>query len=409
MNDLRTIEASQTLLINQQSKKLIAEKKTIYKFGFGESPFMPPDFVLESFRKNVHRKDYGHVQGDLPLRKAVSKFYKEANGINISEENVFVAPGSKILIFSVLASFTKADVFIPKPSWVSYAPQAKLAGHNLIPVETSYDLKWRVTPEAVEQSLKKKKHQSSILIINYPGNPDGLSYSENEIRALSAVATENDILVISDEIYALLHHSDSHCSFTNYHNKTVTTTGLSKWCGAGGWRLGVALLSDELGEEFKEAMIGVASETYSCAPTPVQMAALEAFGSYDRVKPYLNSQINILKQLGAYCHSKLSETKIKIHLPQGAFYMLPDFSDHREKLASKNISTSGLLCKKLLEDTGVVLLPGSAFGLEPNYLAARLAYVDFDDPLKKTDFNLHRDCTRVVEGIEKMCNWITAL
>ena len=90
MKDLRTIEASQTLLLNQQSKKLIAERKTIYKFGFGESPFMPPDFVLEAFRKNVHRKDYTHVQGELSLRKAISTFYKDANGINSREENILL-------------------------------------------------------------------------------------------------------------------------------------------------------------------------------------------------------------------------------------------------------------------------------------------------------------------------------
>lgn len=409
MKDLRTIEASQTLLINQQSKKLIAQNKNIYRFGFGESPFMPPDFIAEAFRSAIHRKDYTHVQGELPLRNAISGFHKDANGIDVSAENIFVAPGSKILIFSVLASFTKADVLIPKPSWVSYAPQAKLAGHHLIPIETGYDQRWRVKPDAVRKAATQKKHETTILILNYPGNPDGLSYTKVEIENLAKAVHDLDALVISDEIYALLNHNNSHYSFANAYQKTVTTTGLSKWCGAGGWRLGAALLSDGLGEKFKESMIGVASETYSCAPTPVQMAALAAYQSYAQIQPYLSAQINVLRQIGGFCYEKLSNTKIKLHAPEGAFYLLPDFSEYLNKLKAKNMHTSAAMCSQLLEDTGVVLLPGSAFGLDPGYLAARLAYVDFKDPLSTEDFNLSRDCPRIVEGIEKICTWVDQL
>ena len=410
MSQYRTIEESQTLLINNQSKALEGENKKIYKFGFGQSPFLPPAEVMQQLKDNVHHKEYSSVQGDPELRKLVAEFHHHVNGINITADNVLIAPGSKVLIFTILSSFKKADVLIPAPAWVSYAPQTQLAGHNSIAVETNFKNRWRVTPESIEKAVAQKKHQATIMILNFPGNPDGLTYTQQELTLIAEKAREFDVLVIADEIYGLLTHSQEHHSLAKFYpEKTITTTGLSKWCGAGGWRLGVALLYDSIEEDFKKALLGIASETYSCAPTPIQIAARSAYRNIKSSLEYVSKQNLILKEIGNYCYSELTKANLKLHIPEGGFYLFPDFSNYSDKLTQNGIHTSSELCERILEDTGVVLLPGSAFGLDKSYMAARLSYVDFEDPLQKDDFELHRDCPRVVEGIRNLTNWLHKL
>ena len=129
MSIFRKIKESQTLLINNQSKNLESQDKKVFKFGFGQSPFLPSEIVMEELRLNVHHKEYSSVQGDSALRQIISDFHRQMNGLKISKDNIMIAPGSKILIYSILLSYKEADVFIPAPSWVSYAPQAELAGH----------------------------------------------------------------------------------------------------------------------------------------------------------------------------------------------------------------------------------------------------------------------------------------
>ena len=215
------------------------------------------------------------------------------------------------------------------------------------------------------------------------------------------------MLVISDEIYGLLNHNKSHLSFSNYYpERTITTTGLSKWCGAGGWRFGAAFLYRNIEPQLKQALLGIASETYSCAPTPVQIAARTAYRDYNETTSYLDYQINILKQIGNYCSKTLNSSKIKVHPPEGGFYIFPDFSYYKERLNKRGILTSNQLCERLLERTGVVLLPATAFGFNDDYLAARLAYVDFIEPKDGKIFNLDTDCPNVIDGIEKICNYI---
>ncbi len=406
----RQIEESQTLLINTQLNDLKLQNTKIINFGLGQSPFLPPKFVLDALKNSVSHKEYTSVQGDLELRRNISKFHEAHNGLKVLPDNILTAPGSKILIFNILMSFTKADVFIATPSWVSYAPQVKLAGHNIIKLNTSFEEKWRISPSTIRDAVKNKKNKASIMIINYPGNPDGLTYTENELKELAKTAKELNFLVISDEIYGLLDHNQKHKSFANYYpEKTITITGLSKWCGAGGWRFGAAFLYDNIDPELKQALIGIGSETYSCGPAPVQMAAKVAYQSYDKSLPYLRMQTNILKQIGNYCAQKLNAHKIYVHAPEGGFYLFPDFSAHNKKLHNKGIKTSNELCQQLLKDTGVALLPASAFGFDKDYLAARLAYVDFQEHNDNTTFDMKVNCPNIVEGIDKICNWISNL
>lgn len=418
---LRAVEKSQTLLLNEQSRNLEQGGKKVYKFGFGQSPFLPPKPVIEALKANAHRKDYSPVAGIPELRKAVADFHHNFDGIDAKPENILIAPGSKIVIYAVLVSFTEADVLVCAPAWVSYVPQARLLGHNVIMLPTTFEGRWRLTPDMLARALEGRsdKKRPSVLILNYPGNPDGLSYMSSELRAIAEVARKHNTLIISDEIYGLLNHNGQHVSLAkHYPEGTIITGGLSKWCGAGGWRLGTALVPAKLGEDFKETLLGVASETYSCSALPIQLAACEAYKMTNETKSFVENQRRILSALGNECATRLQQANIRVHNPEGGFYLFVDFTARAETFAEYGITTSQGLCEALLKETGVALLPGAAFGMSPEQLCARLAYVDFDgasvlDVVEKTHADTALDvkfmnsaCAHMMEGIDALCGWI---
>ncbi len=418
---LRAVDKSQTLLLNEQSRNLESQGKEVYKFGFGQSPFLPPQTVIDELKNNAHCKAYSSVQGLLELRQAVATFHREMEGLDYKADNILVAPGSKILIYAVMAAFKKADVLVPAPAWVSYVPQAHLNGHAVIPVQTTFNERWRVTPQVLEAALKTKANMDvpSILILNYPGNPDGLTYSKGELEDLTKVLRKYNVLVVSDEIYGLLDHTGDHYSLAHsYPEGTIITTGLSKWCGAGGWRLGLALLPEALSGDFKECLLGIASETYSCAALPVQMAAISAYQATPEVRGYIAHQRRILSMSGNEIWKRLNAGGIAVHAPQGGFYLFLDFNSCRESF--DNVATSPELCEKLLAETCVALLPGTAFGMAPNHLSARLAYVEFDGvAAMKESVRLGLDtplpqnfldnfCAKQMRGIDKICEFAGA-
>jgi len=407
----KAIERSQTLLINTQSKRLIDQGREVIKFGFGQSPFLPPPAVIKVLSESAHHKEYSSVQGDEKLRHLISSFHKSHNGLESKPDDILIAPGSKILLFNLLLAYQSLDVLLPAPSWVSYEPQVRLAGHNSIRIPTSYEKRWRIDAEDIKAALVQKRGKNTALILNYPGNPDGLTYSQSELEDIVSMARKNDILIISDEIYGLLDHHHTHRSIAHFYpEKTITTTGLSKWCGAGGWRLGVALLSPGISTEYKETLLALGSETYSCAPMPIQIAACKAYESYEKMIPYLSYQTDILSKISEYCTSSLNRIGIKTHTAQGGFYLFPTFTVYQDQLIKKGIDSSTKLAERLLEEIGVATLPAAAFGMNDGLLALRLAYVDFDEStINKSSFSVEKDCPKIVEGIQKIEHWIQKL
>ena len=380
-SDLTETKKSETLFVNENSIKQEKAGHKVYKFGFGQSPFLPPAYIIDELKKTAHRKEYMPVQGLLELRESAAKFHHDHDHFNITEKNVIVGPGSKMLIYCCLATLKRADVFLITPSWVSYEPQAQLAGHPITRLATSFSNRWRLTPDQLETACKERKDTSKpvVMIINYPGNPDGLTYSPEELEALTDVARKYNVLIISDEIYGLLHHEAHHVSIAHYYPEgTIVTTGLSKWCGAGGWRLGLAFLPESWESTFRESLLGIASETYSCVSSPVQLAGIKAYERTEDLDSYLDHQRRILSLIGNYVQQALTKAEVNVHPPDGGFYLNPDFSPLREQLEKRGIFNSDQLCEKLLEETGVTLLPGSAFGYPSSRLVTRLAYVDFD-------------------------------
>ncbi|MET4161893.1 aspartate aminotransferase [Marinobacterium sp. MBR-111] len=407
---LRPINHSETLLINERSGALEASRK-VFRFGFGQSPFPVPAEVSTRLSEHAAEKSYLPVQGLKPLREAVATFHREQDGVDWQAERVLIGPGSKLLIYAVMAAFTRAEVLLISPSWVSYEPQAHLAGHAVHRLQTTAESHWRLSAEQLEKfcAAREQPELPLILVLNYPGNPSGTTYGEAELQALAGVMRRYNILVISDEIYGMLNHTGQHRSLARYYPEgTLVTGGLSKWCGAGGWRLGVMHVPEALAGNLLPRLLGVASETWSCVSSPVQYAAIEAYTFGPDVQAYVAREREVLSLIGNAAAARLNEAGVATASPEGGFYLFPDFAAWRDQLARRGIHGSDQLCTALLEEAGVALLPGTAFGMPAQELVARLSYVNFDGDLAlQPDADLEQVAQPVLEGIGAINHWLT--
>lgn len=419
--NIRGLSQSPTLAINELSKKLKKSARTIYPMGLGQSPFPVPVPVVESLKNHADEKDYLPVKGLEILRKEVARFHRQKDDVDIRSKNILIGPGSKELMF-VLQLVYYGDIILPTPSWVSYAPQAKIIGRNIKYIHSNYESKWRINHEQLKEFLTAENDpfKPRLMVLNYPSNPDGGTYSPEELKKLARVAKKHKMIILSDEIYGPLHFKGTHVSIARYYPEgTIISSGLSKWCGAGGWRLGTFAFPNNF-EWLLDAMAVVASETYTSVSAPIQYAAVRAFRGGIQIERYLMHVRRILEHLGIRCVSILRSVGIRVHDPDGAFYLFPDFSPLADKLKERGIDNSKQLCERILEDTGVAMLPGQAFQCLPGMLTARLAFVNFDgayalsmsesiplsDPLPEDFADIH--CFSVIEAIQKIADWVSA-
>ncbi len=404
----RNTEPSSTLRINEISNKLLDEGKNVYKFGLGQSPFPVPEILIETLKKNAHQKDYLNVSGLLKLREVVAKYHSKKNLYNYSEDNVIIGPGSKELIFQC-QMVTEMPLLLPKPSWVSYEPQAKILKKDVNWIDTSKNTNWHLSANALRDYCKNNKYKNQLLILNSPNNPTGTN--NEELEELSNICKENNIIVISDEIYTELDFNGNYHSISHFYPEgTIISSGLSKWCGAGGWRLGTLIFPKEL-KIIYDSVRSLSSETFTSVSAPIQYAAVKAYT--EDHSEYLNNSRTILKKVADFVYDQLSEIGIECIRPQGGFYILCDFS----KIIKHNniINNATTLCEQVLKNTGFAMLPGKNFGVEDEKLITRMAFVDFDGnkalsfmkdntSIKDDDFN--ELFPKINEGILNLKNWL---
>ncbi|RKZ37154.1 MAG: aspartate aminotransferase [Gammaproteobacteria bacterium] len=415
--NVRGLNQSATLAINERSAELQAQGRHVYKLGLGQSPFPVPQPVVDALKSHAHEKDYLAVKGLRELRAAVAAYHRRTEGIEYGEEDVMVGPGSKELMF-VLQLVYYGDLVIPTPSWVSYAPQAHIIGRQIRWVPTQPENDWRLMPEELDRLCSGDPDRPRIVILNYPSNPTGDTYTTDELKALARIARQYRVVLLADEIYGPLHHRGQHVSIARYYPEgTIISGGLSKWCGAGGWRLGTFTFPRSL-HWLLDAVAVVASETYTSTSAPIQHAAVRAFEGGFEIEEYLWQSRRILRQLGRHLWRRLRQAGVQVTKPQGAFYLFPDFSLLSERLQQRGITTSTALCERLLEDTGVAILPGEVFGRPPEELSARLAYVNFDgartlvaaaqvpkDRILDRSY-LETNCGNTLAAVDAICNWL---
>lgn len=418
--NVRGARPSATVAINERSDALRREGRRVFKLGLGQSPFPVPEPVVERLRANAHQKDYLPVRGLPALREAVAAHHELEFGVSCSADEVLVGPGSKELMF-LLQLVYYGDLVIPTPTWVSYAPQARIIGRHVRFLPTSSRTGWRITPEQLERLCATDPGRPRVLILNYPSNPTGVTYTATELASLAEVARRYRLIVLSDEIYGKLQHDGAHRSIVPFYPEgTVYSGGLSKWCGAGGWRLGLFVFPPGLGW-LQDAMAAVASETFTSTSAPIQHAAVCAFEPQPEIDRYLDRSRQVLRALGRHCAARLEAAGIRTATPDGGFYLFPDFRLRAADLKARGIRTSRALCERLLEDTGVAILPGADFGRKGTELTARIAYVDFDGAralegvaalergtgAPDLDERFLREfCGPSVEAVDRICAWV---
>ena len=400
------LKPSATLAINEESNKLKKGGKKVYKFGFGQSPFPVPESIVSALKINADKHTYLPMQGLEDLRLAIANYLNKNNNNDFKREDIVIGPGTKELMFLTQIAF-QGEVLLPAPSWVSYLPQALIAKNKVHWIQTTSNSNWFPTAEQLENKIKSIKNKNLLLFINSPNNPSG-TVCKN-LQEIASVAKKNKLIILSDEIYSQLTFDDQYKSISNFYPEgTIVSSGLSKWCGAGGWRLGFFAIPKQL-EDLKNGLKILCSESFTSVSAPIQYAAIEAYiGDHSA---YLTSVKKILSFTGNYAYENLKSNVINVTKPEGGFYLFPEFTNAK-------FSSSSEMCKDILNKTGVALLPGSDFGLDSSKMLARLSYTDFDGAnfLKNTlgskkldNADLKKNAPNIVDGVQALKEWSNSL
>ena len=400
------LKPSATLAINEESIRLKKSGKKIYMFGFGQSPFPIPESIVLALKINADKHTYLPMQGLEELRSAIANYLNKNNNNDFNKENIVIGPGTKELMFLTQIIF-KGEVLLPSPSWVSYQPQAFIANNKVHWIYTTSNSNWFPTAKQLEDKIKSIKSKNLLLFINSPNNPSGTVC--NNLQEIAEVAKKYKLIILSDEIYSQLTFNGQYKSISNFYPEgTIVSTGLSKWCGAGGWRLGFFAIPNQL-KDLKNSLKILCSESFTSVSAPIQYAAVEAYKGDHSV--YLNAVKKILSFTSNYVYENLKSNVINITKSEGGFYLFPEFTNAK-------FPSSSEMCKDILNKTGVALLPGSDFGLNSKKMIARLSYTDFDGSnfLKNTlgsknldKADLEKYAPNIVEGVSKLKGWSSSL
>lgn len=414
--NVRRLSNSATVAINERCVALAHEGREVVRLGLGQSPFPVPDLMVRALREHAAEKDYLAVKGLLGLRRAIVGYYRRTQGLEYLPENVLIGPGSKELMFHVQLVYY-GELVIPAPSWVSYAPQARIIGRNLHWLPTEIETGLGVTPEALEQLCAADPHRPRLLILNYPGNPTGTAYSDQQLREIAEVARKYRVLLLADEIYSGLRFDGEHVSIARYYPEgTIISNGLSKWAGAGGWRLGAFIFPATL-TWLVDTMAAVASETFTSTAAPIQYAAIHGFEPSPEWEDYLGRARKVLRGLMLHSYDRLRSVGAELAAPKGGFYVFPNFSAPRTRLAERGIKSSRELCERALDDLGIAFLPGSVFGRPEHELSVRISCVDFDggaaleaagelgEDEPGEDF-LDKYCNPTFDAVNRLADWV---
>ena len=335
-----------------KAKELERQGKSIVHFEIGEPDFNTPENVKQAGIKAIQENytHYSPAQGVLELREAVAEYISKTRGINVTPEEVVITPGGKdVILFAATALLDEGDEAIyPNPGYPIYESAIKIAGAKPVPMPLREENDFAFDRKEFKKLITPK---TRLIIINSPGNPTGGILSVEDLEFIADVAKKNDIMVLSDEIYSrIVYDGEFHsiASLPGMKDRTIILDGFSKTYAMTGWRLGYSVSNKELTKHF----VKLATNSFSCVTTFVQMAGIEALkGPQDAVeemrKKYEERRNLII--------SGLNEIPgFRVKMPKGAFYAFPNIEDTGK--SSKELSDY------LLNEAGVATLPGTSFG-----------------------------------------------
>ncbi len=331
---------------------LVSEMEGAISLGVGEPDFVTPWHVREAciYSLESGNTHYTSNKGMPELREAICDSVRSDLGLdyNPSEQILITTGVSEAVDLAFRATLNPGDeAIVPEPCYVAYAPDVVLAGGVARAVPTRLEEEFRLRPEDVSAAVTNK---SRVLLLSYPNNPTGAIMTRSDLEELADVVVENDLLVVSDEVYAKLTYSGSHASFAQLEGmqeRTVILNGLSKSHAMTGWRIGYALGDPDL----VGAMTKIHQYTMLCAPTMAQVAALEAMQKGDEEMVHMRHEYNLRRRMFV---SGLNRIGLDCFEPKGAFYAFP--SVRSWGLSSEEFA------ERLLKEQKVAVVPGNVFG-----------------------------------------------
>jgi len=375
---VQLLSVSQTLAMAQKSRELKEQGIDVISLSLGEPDFFTPDDIKEAAKKAIDENFsfYPPVPGYTDLRQAISRKFREENGLDYSPEQVIVSAGGKHTLINILLSVVDPgdEVILLAPYWVSYLDQIIFSEGKPVIIETTIENDFKATPDQLEKAMTPK---TRVLIFNSPSNPTGMVYTREEMAALVKVLEKHSqVLIISDEIYEHITFSGTHTSlatFTSVADRVATVNGVSKGYAMTGWRIGymgaplwLAKACNKLQGQFTSGVCSIA-----------QRAALAAITSKSDSREKMREAF--LRRRDLICRLLNDVPGLKVRVPQGAFYVMPDVSSFLGKsLEGKVINNADDLTLFLLSEARVALVSGSAFGAAN---CVRISYATSDEKI----------------------------
>ncbi|MFO7820068.1 MAG: pyridoxal phosphate-dependent aminotransferase [Halanaerobacter sp.] len=376
---VRQLEASPTLAISTEAKKLKETGKEVISLGAGEPDFNTPQHINQAAIDAINNGFTGYTEtiGIKELREAITEDLAQRD-LNYDSNQIIVTSGAKYALFNALLSIIEEDdeVILPAPYWVSYPEQIKFAGGRVVPVETREGNSFKMTAQEFDSAVTD---DTKAVIINSPGNPTGAVYTKDELQEIAEVALEHDILIVSDEIYQKITYDQKAVSIASLgeevKEKTIVIDGVSKAYAMTGWRIGYAAAP----KDVITAMGCLQSHSTSNPNSIAQKASTAALnGSQEPTKKMVKA---FKKRRGLLVNLMNSIPGIKAIKPQGAFYLFVNVKGMiNSGINGKVIDDDQQLAEVLLHQAGVATIPGSFFGKE-GYL--RLSYAAAEEKLKR--------------------------
>jgi aspartate aminotransferase len=368
---LQQLTPSLTLAIDSKAKAMLAEGIEVFGFGAGEPDMDTPEHIKAAAIKALQegRTKYTPSAGIPELRQAISQKFLKDNGLDYKSSQVIVSNGAKQSCFNAIAAVVNEgdEVIIPAPYWLSYPEMVRIVGGEPVFVPTREENSWKITPEDFENAMTPR---TKMIILNSPGNPTGSIYTREELKALSEVAAEEDIYILSDEIYEKLTYDGAeHVSVASVspeaYDLTITVNGFSKAYAMTGWRLGYLAAPEPIARAIDSMQSHMTSNPCSFA----QYGALAALTGDQQCVADMREEFDIRRQ---YMFERLTQIQgVSAVRPQGAFYVLANIS--ALGLKSQNFAD------RLLSKSSVAVVPGIAFGDDRTI---RLSYATSLDIIK---------------------------
>lgn len=358
-NRVKTLTPSTTLAITAKAKEMKAQGIDVIGLGAGEPDFNTPQNIMDAAIDSMQQGYTKYTpSGGLPaLKQAIIEKFKRDNQLEYKPNEIIVGVGAKHVLYTLFQVILNEgdEVIIPIPYWVSYPEQVKLAGGVPVYIEATSEQNYKITAEQLKNAITDK---TKAVIINSPSNPTGMVYTREELEAIAKIALENNILIVSDEIYEkLLYNGAEHFSIAQISEEvkaqTIVINGVSKSHSMTGWRIGYAAGNADI----INAMTDLASHSTSNPTTASQYAAIEAYnGPQDSVEEMRKAFEYRLETI----YPKLSAIPgFKVVKPQGAFYLFPDVSEAAQKTGFASVDE---FASALLTEANVAVIPGSGFG-----------------------------------------------